>query len=165
MRTRLLALLVVAFCLAAGPVNAGAAGESEQGELGLSADLLALLRTEMREIAAGVGGIALSLASADWQSIRDTSARIRDSYIMKRQLTKEQAQELKQALPAHFRHLDLDFHQRAESLRVAAASKDPALVAFRYSRLLESCAACHSAYAKSRFPGFLSSSERDHHHH
>jgi hypothetical protein len=165
MRTRLPGLLLVAASLAAGPIDTGAAEQSAHGELALSADLLALLRSEMGEIAAEVGGIALSIANADWQSIQDTGARIRDSYIMKKQLTDQQAQALKQALPAHFRRLDRDFHQRAESLRVAAASKDPALVAFRYSRLLESCAACHASYAKSRFPGFVSSSERDHHHH
>jgi hypothetical protein len=158
--------LLVTAGLATGPVGAGAAEKAApQPDLELSADLLALLRTEMRDIAAGVGGIALSIANADWQSIQDTGARIRDSYIMKRQLTDQQAQALKQALPAHFRHLDRVFHQRAESLRVAAASKDPALVAFRYSRLLESCAACHASYAKSRFPGFASPAEQHHHHH
>jgi hypothetical protein len=57
-----------------------------------------------------------------------------------------------------------EFHQRAERLGVAAAAHDPELVAFHYSRLVESCALCHAAFAKSRFPGFSSPAQQGHHH-
>jgi len=134
------------------------------GDIELSPELLNLLREEMREIATGIQGVALSLATANWESIEKTSKDIRASYIMERKLTAAQAQELTQALPEHFKQLDAGFHQRAEKLGEAAAAHDPELVAFQYSRLIESCALCHSAYARSRFPGFSSPVQQRHHH-
>ena len=125
----------------------------------LSPDLLTLLRAEMHEIAGGVQGIVLSLATADWKAIQETSMKIRASYIMEKKLTPSQAKELEQVLPEEFKQLDAEFHQRAERLGLAAAARDPELVAFQYSRLVESCALCHSAYARSLFPGFAPSAE------
>lgn len=164
MSSKLLATIVVIGCLAAVPVHTYAAEPlaPHQG-IELSPDLLNLLRAEMREIAGGVQGIALSLATANWMSIQETSTKIRASYIMEKKLTAAQTKELEQALPEHFKQLDAEFHQRAEKLGAAAAAHDPELVAFQYSRLIESCALCHSAYAKSRFPGFSSPAQQDHH--
>ena len=133
-------------------------------DIKLSPDVLNLLRAEMGEIAGGIQGIALSLATADWMSIQETSTKIRASYIMEKKLTAAQAKELEQALPDHFKQLDTEFHQRAEKLGVAAAAHDPELVAFQYSRLIESCTLCHSTYAKSRFPGFSSLPQQGHSH-
>jgi cytochrome c556 len=165
MTTRLLAILLVFGSLIAGQVNTPAAEPQDADQdVRLSPELLKLLRAEMREISAGVQGIALSLASADWPSIEATSEKIRASYLMEKNLTPAQAKELEQALPAHFKRLDAQFHQRAERLGTAAALHDPELVAFHYSRLLESCALCHSAYATSRFPGFASPVQQGHHH-
>lgn len=135
-----------------------------QPAIKLSADLQNLLRAEMREITMGVQGIAVSLATADWQSIEETSSKIRTSYIMEKKLTPAQEKELEQALPEQFKKLDAEFHQRAERLGAAAAAHDAELVAFHYSRLVESCALCHAAYAKSRFPGFASPAQPGHHH-
>jgi len=105
----------------------------------------------------------LSLATANWTSIQETSTKIRASYIMEKKLTAAQTEELEQALPENFKQLDAEFHQRAEKLGMAAVAHDPELVAFQYSRLIESCALCHSAYAKSRFPGFSPPARQDHH--
>lgn len=123
-------------------------------EVKLSPQLLNLLRAEMREISRGMQGVALSVATADWKSIQETSTKIRASYIMEKKLTPALAKELDQALPEQFKRLDAEFHQRAEKLGSAAAAHDPEMAAFQYSRLMESCAQCHSAYARSRFPGF-----------
>jgi len=67
-------------------------------------------------------------------------------------------------LPAQFKQLDAEFHQRADSLAMAAEAHDPELVVFPFSRLVETCARCHAAYAKSRFPGFDAEVEQHHHH-
>lgn len=165
MTNKLLAILFGIGSLAVVPVHTNAAEPHISGQdVKLSPDVLNLLRAEMGEIAGGVQGIALSLASADWASIQETSAKIRASYIMEKKLTATQAKELKQALPEHFKQLDTEFHQRAEKLGMAAAAHDPELVAFHYSRLIENCTLCHSAYAKTRFPGFSSPAQQDHHH-
>lgn len=162
---KFLATMIVIGGLATASVHT-CAGESHgaRQDVELSPDVMNLLREEMVEIAGGIQAIALSLAAADWMSIEETSRKIQASYIMEKKLTAAQAKELEQALPEYFKQLDTEFHQRAERLGVAAAAHDPELVAFQYSRLIENCAVCHSAYAKSRFPGFSSPALQGHSH-
>jgi len=162
-RKSVAALLLAGTLSAAFHAYAGEPAAPSQ-DVKLSPALLDLLRAEMREITTGVQGIAVSLAAGDWASIHETSAKIRASYIMEKKLTPAQAKELERALPERFKQLDAEFHQRAERLGDAAAAHDAELVAFHYSRLVESCALCHAAFAKSRFPGFSSSAQQDHHH-
>ena len=165
MSIRLLAALLIITSQALIPVQTHSAeAPASHQAIELSPDLLNLLRAEMREIATGVQGIAVSLASADWKSIQQTSEAIRASYIMNKKLTAAQATELGHALPGHFKQLDAEFHQRAEKLGMAAASHDSELVAFHYSRLIDNCVACHSVYAQSRFPGFSVPDRQGHHH-
>jgi len=135
-----------------------------QHQVELSPGLLTLLKAEMRELSTGVQSVALALATADWKAIQDISSKMQASYIMEKKLTSAQTKELAQALPAHFKQLDAEFHQRAARLRAAASTYDPELVAFHYSRLVESCALCHAAYARSRFPGFAPPVQQGHHH-
>lgn len=166
MKIKLLTAIIAIGSLVAGAANTFAEEQStpNQKELKLSPDLLGLLQAEMREIAHGIQGVALSLATADWKSIQETSAKIRASYIMEKKLTPAQASELEKALPMQFKQLDAEFHQRAEKLEAAAAAHDPELAAFHYSRLVESCARCHSAFARKRFPGFASPTPQGHSH-
>ncbi|MFZ5523105.1 MAG: cytochrome c [Pseudomonadota bacterium] len=165
MTRKLLATIFVICNLAPSSIPSYAAEPpAQQPGIKLSPDIQNLLRAEMREITTGVQGIAVSLATADWQAIQETSMKIRTSYIMEKKLTPAQAKELEQALPERFKQIDEEFHQRAERLGVAAAAHDPELVAFHYSRLVESCALCHAAFAKSRFPGFSSPAQQEHHH-
>lgn len=125
--------------------------------LDLSQEALMLLQAEMRELAVASQGLVISLVSGDWKSIGRTSERIRASYVMEQNLTVAQRQELADKLPERFKHLDLEFHVRAEKLGAAAADENAELVAFHYYRLLESCVTCHSEFAASRFPGLESS--------
>lgn len=165
MTRKLLATIFVICNFASGSIDTYAAEPpAPQPGIKLSPDLQNLLRAEMREITTGVQGIAVSLATADWHSIQETSTKIRTSYIMEKKLTPAQAKELEQALPERFKQLDAEFHQRAERLGDAAAAHDSEMVAFHYSRLVESCALCHAAFATSRFPGFSSPAQQGHHH-
>ena len=165
MRNTFPAIIIAISSLAAVSVNSYAAEPHTQPDgISLSPDVLNLLREEMREIAGGVQGVALSLAAADWRSIEVTSAKIRASYIMEKKLTSAQAKELEKALPEHFKRLDAEFHQRAEKLGAAAAAHDPELVVFHYSRLVESCVRCHASFAGKRFPGFASPEALGHRH-
>ena len=156
-------LLAASLAAASGSARAAEAHAPDQG-LALSPGLMHLLRAEMREIAAGVQGMALSLATADWAGIQATSEKIRASYLMEKSLTEAQATELRQKLPERFGQLDAAFHRRAEQLGSAAAARDAELAAFHYSRLIESCAVCHSAYAAARFPGFAAPVRQEHRH-
>jgi len=112
MTNKLLATIIAIGCLAAVPVPTNAAEPpAPHQDIKLSPDLLNLLRAEMREIAGGIQGIALSLATANWTSIQETSTKIRASYIMEKKLTAAQTEELEQALPENFKQLDAEFHQ------------------------------------------------------
>lgn len=165
MKIRLMAVFLLGCSLVAGSAYTRAAEDQAAFQaVELSPDLLELLRAEMREISNGVQSVPLSLATADWESIHQTSSKISASYIMKKKLTPAQAAELKRVLPERFKRLDAEFHQRAESLGVAAAAHDSELVAFQYSRLIESCARCHSEFASKRFPGFDSRAPQGHQH-
>lgn len=165
MHNTFLATVIIISSLAAVSVQSYAAEpHAQQGGIVLSPDVLNLLREEMREIAGGVQGVALSLATANWRSIEETSTKIRASYIMEKKLTSAQAKELDKALPEHFKRLDAEFHQRAEKLGTAAAAHDPELAVFNYSRLVESCVDCHASFAGNRFPGFASQEALGHHH-
>lgn len=165
MHNTFLAIIIAIFSLAAVSVHSYAAEpHTPQDGIVLSPEVLNLLRAEMREIAGGVQGVALSLATADWKSIEATSTKIRASYIMEKKLTSAQAKELENALPVQFKRLDAEFHQRAEKLGAAAAAHDSELAVFHYSRLVESCVRCHASFAGKRFPGFSAPKTLGHHH-
>ena len=158
--------LLVGLVFASSSVPAGEPhSDASKQDIQLSPALMDLLRAEMREISAGMQAISLSLVTADWLSIQETSGKIRDSYIMKKTLTPAQKEELKHALPERFKHLDGAFHQRANKLAEAAANRDPEAAIFQYSRMIENCVNCHSVYAQSRFTGFSSEKPPQHDHH
>lgn len=160
----LAAIVALGWLAAASPDSCAAEPASPAAGVALSPGLTDLLRQEMREIAAGVQGIGLALATADWKMIEETSARIRASYIMEKRLTPAQVKELDERLPDEFKRMDLEFHQRAERLGHAAEMRDPEAVAFQYSRLLESCTQCHADYAAKQFPGFAPPEAQRHSH-
>lgn len=130
----------------------GAAAAAPAPALALSPDLLELLREEMRGISGGVQALAPAIAIGDWKTITDTSARIKASYIMEQKLTAAQKEELETALPEVFKLMDANFHREAGNLGHAAEVRDGELTAFYFYRMVESCVACHSAYATTRFP-------------
>jgi len=150
------------------PITAGivrAEGDKHHGDsITLGPDLLALLQAEMREITVGVQKIPVAIAQGDWETLAQTSESIRSSYIMARSLTEEQKQVLKLNLPARFKLLDSAFHERAGKLVNAAQARDFELASYHYSRLIESCAQCHSLYASEKFTGFANAEELGHQH-
>lgn len=165
MTGRLRALGLVIGLLFGGVASAvGAEPGAARQDVDLPPELLNLLRAEMREITAGAQTIVMALVTGDWKSIAETSTRIRNSYIMQRHLTPEQVETLGRALPERFKYLDLEFHRRAERVGTAAAAHDAQRVADELSRLLETCASCHAAFAQSRFPDFPDTAGHEGHH-
>ena len=157
----IVALLGAGICCAVACAH-GPPGSGD--DLGLSSDLRGLLQAEMREVTAASQALVVALASGDWKAIIAISEQIDASYVMAKNLTDLQKHELEEKLPDRFRELDRDFHARAVKLGIAATMRDPEAVAFQYSRLLESCATCHAAFAGSRFPGFSTKAPEAHHH-
>ncbi len=156
--TLIFSLLIVSFA------SRISASEAHAETLALPPDLMALLQAEMREITVGVQKIPVAIAQADWDTLLQTGEAIRSSYIMARALSAEQSETLESSLPARFKQLDSEFHARAGELARAAEARDFELASYHYSRLVESCADCHSLYATTRFPGFGPAAEQEHHH-
>ena len=156
--TLLFSLVIASTTIQAGDI------EHRQGPLKLPPDLLALLQAEMREITGGVQKIPVAIAQADWETLSQTSESIRSSYIMAKALTKEQIEVLESSLPERFKQIDSGFHERAGKLALAAQARDFELASYHYSRLIESCAQCHSLYAQERFPAFGPVEEPGHQH-
>tara|TARA_R110001592_G_scaffold50620_1_gene156378 strand:- start:12457 stop:12954 length:498 start_codon:yes stop_codon:yes gene_type:complete len=143
--------ITIAICIAPAP---SFAGDKEKSAVDLSPELMTLLKAEMGALGNGIQSVALSIATADWKAVNETAKKMHASYIMKKSLTPAQSLELRQKLPSEFKRLDMEFHARAKQLAQATESPDPELIAFRYSRLVEGCANCHSVFASKRFPGF-----------
>ena len=158
-----IASLLILVLTAVAPPGLAESAEGN-GKLGLSPELAALLKAEMVKLSGGIGVIALSLAKADWEVLEATSDKMHESYIMKKSLTPALAVELKQKLPHAFKRFDAAFHARALKLRSAAQARDFELSAFHFSKLVENCATCHTAYAAERFPGFHQSPQERHEH-
>lgn len=158
--------ILAAAALILGGFQSTSAEQSAAGptSLPMSPELLELFRAEMRELLGASQTISLALPVGDWASIADTSEKMRKSYILEKELTKGQREEL-DSLPEQFKSLDKQFHMRTEKLSHAASQKDAELTAFYFARLLEGCAGCHAVYARQRFPGFADESVDSHHQH
>ena len=162
---RMISVFALFLTLAIASTAIPAEGPEHTAEtLSLPPELMALLQAEMREITIGVQKVPVAIAQADWEVLHQTGESIRSSYIMAKALTKEQIETLESSLPERFKQLDSEFHARAGSLAQAAQARDFELASYHYSRLIESCATCHSLYAKNRFPAFGPAEEQGHHH-
>ncbi len=131
--------------------------------LNMSPDLQQLFQAEMRELLLGTQRIAGALPVANWDGIADSAMAMRNSYVLDQKLTTAHRHDLEQ-LPEQFKAFDEAFHHRAEKLAHAAKAKDAEAVSFHFSRLLDSCVACHATYAKTRFPNFRSEGGTEHRH-
>jgi hypothetical protein len=133
------------------------AGEGE-AELRLSPDVKNILIREMRYLSSAMKELAPALINGDWQQTATIATKMRDSYIMKQELTSEQMEELHHALPPLFAEYDQAFHEYAGMLAHAAENKNADVANFYLFKLSEACIKCHSRYATERFPGFVNES-------
>lgn len=142
--------LVMSFVLAIAPLRARA----ESAPLELSPETRELLRTEMREVTRAMQDLVEAIAKGRWDVVAELGKQIAASFVLERELSAKQRQELETVLPAHFKWLDRSFHSAADKLRLAAEQHDPELVTFRMYQLLSDCTACHAEYARAVFTGY-----------
>jgi hypothetical protein len=122
----------------------------------LSPDLRALLQKEMKALQSGMISVVPAYISGNLTEVEEIATGMKNSFILKQAITKEQMQELHTSLPAAFVKMDMEFHYFAGMLAHAANRKKLELVNFYLSKLTESCVGCHSEYATHKFPGFSS---------
>lgn len=122
--------------------------------LPLSPKLRAALVMEMLGVKEGVAEISGLIAMGEWKAVAQQAERIRNSYIMKQKLTREELEELERALPADFVEKDSQFHRHADGLAHAALEHNYELEVFYFSKMMEGCGACHARYATDVFKGY-----------
>lgn len=111
----------------------------------LSPAALDALRADMQIVDDAMQQLASAIAVADWITLTQQAARLR---------YRDPATANGTALPMRWRKLDADYRERIERLVGAAKARDPVLVIYQYSRLLEGCTSCHAEFAGDTFTGF-----------
>ena len=157
---KIIAMLLVTLT---GAVSSDAYSESEVESL--SPELRILLQQEMLAIQQGMQTIVPAFASGNLAEVSDVAGKISRSFILKQRITDAQKHELHAKLSTGFILKDQQFHKYAGMLERVSKEGHTELVSFYYSKLLESCAACHSEHANHRFPVFSHQSAKDGHHH
>ncbi len=135
------------------------------GVQSLSPELRGLLSKEMLALQDGMTSIIPLYIAGQWGEIADIAGKMKNSYILKQNLTKTQMHELHTSLSDAFLKSDQQFHYLSGMLSNAAEMKKPELVGFYFSKLSESCVSCHSQFATHKFPAFASQGMSKKHHH
>ena len=130
----------------------------------LSPELRALLQQEMQALQNGMIAVIPAFVSGDLGTVETIAKNMKDSFILKQSITREQMHELHSTLPESFLKMDKEFHYFAGMLSHTANRKKLELVNFYLSKLTESCVACHSQFATHKFPGLLSGKTMGEHH-
>ena len=157
--------LLIAFMMVVEIQPTLAAPDKSSGVESLSATTRALLREEMAEIQNAMIAIVPLYAAGKVAEIASIAKQIKNGYILKQQLSAAQKLELAHRLPASFLQIDEKFHYYAGMLETAALNNNQELIGFYFTRLAESCSACHAQHATHRFPDFLENTmEKEHKH-
>ena len=96
------------------------ASEMKKGVEELSPEVRVLLVKEMQGIEQGMKDVFSYIIAGNWPEVKKIAVKIKESYILKQNLTKEQAHELDVKLPKGFLELDGKFHNQAGMLSHAA---------------------------------------------
>ncbi len=131
----------------------------------LSPELRQLLSSEMKALQEGMMSIIPMYISGQWGNIEATAKKMKDSYILKQQLSKKQLKELHTMLPQSFIKKDKEFHYLAGMLEHVAKEKKVELINFYFSELTKSCVGCHSDFAIHKFPKLKSDEDKGDDHH
>jgi len=140
-------------------------GSHRTGVENLSPELRTLLRQEMQALQSGMVSVIPAFISGNLDEVEHIAHSMKNSYILKQSITKEQVHELHSSLPESFLKMDKEFHYLAGMLAHTANRKKLELVNFYLSELTESCVGCHSEHATHRFPGLSKkapAAEHDH---
>ncbi len=125
----------------------------------LSPEVRALLSKEMLAIQEGMVAIIPAYSAGNSGEIASIARQIKESFVLKQNLSKAQKEELHNKLPVEFLELDRQFHYNAGMLQHAAENHKHELIGFYFSQMSEACADCHSQFATHKFPYLMPESE------
>ena len=129
-----------------------APGETAPTELILPDNLREALVEEMQAISEGMGLLLTNLAIGDADGSAEVAGKIRDTFLLKQDLTQAELKELISLLPEEFITMDRAFHGTAGKLSMAAAAGDFSAAIEHFATMSKACVSCHSSYAAQRFP-------------
>lgn len=142
----------------------GARADSSVAQL--SPATRALLGQEMRALEQGMHQLLSAHIAGDMARVAQLAGQIKGGYIMRKQLSQAQRQELVATLPEDFKQRDQVFHRSAGMLKHVADDGHTELVSFYYLKMMDACIGCHSRYATHRFPALRTAPDNaDVHHH
>jgi hypothetical protein len=98
--------------------------------------------------------LAIAIPAGRLSEVAETAQKMKEGYIMKEVLSKEQTEEFKRSLPKRYTEIDREFHEILGNLSDSAQGKDREHVNYYYYKLTENCVRCHAMYARKRFPDF-----------
>lgn len=117
--------------------------------------LRTILTAEMRLLASGMGALLVDLSKGETDRATSVARQIRDSFILKQQLSPEELGDLVSLLPDGFIAIDKSFHADADEIVKAASAGDFALAIRHYASMSQACVSCHTTYASDRFPRLI----------
>jgi len=120
----------------------------------LSVPLQQLLKQEMQGLQQGLLALQPAYISGDWQQVAEIAMKMKNSYILKQQITPAQNHELHTKLPQAFINKDKEFHYFAGMLSHVADQKKTELIGFYLEKLTSSCMGCHASFATEKFSHF-----------
>lgn len=130
----------------------------------LTPKLNELLTDEMRSIRQAMTHILDGLIVGDHSIVENMASQIKASFILQQQLSEKDKKDLMAVAPQAFLKLDGEFHETAGKLSQAAQAQDYELQRYYFSKLIDSCQACHSEYVTDKFPGFSGAAPAGHVH-
>jgi len=120
----------------------------------LSPSLQSLLSAEMIEVNKSMKNIFESIVKADYENVAKQAKGIENSFILKKNLTKEQGKELQEKVSTEFLTQDKNFHEIAGELSSAAEFENKEDINKYFFKMTNSCVKCHSTFATHRFSNF-----------
>lgn len=152
-RMRLRAPMSAALALALAAGGAAAQPPEPVGPK-LPDKLRELLLREMNAIEDAGLEVQRALVRGDDARVAELAQKIHDSFILRQEMTDEDRQALRAAVPLPFIERDQEFHALTGELAEAAREADAERQRDLFGEVVSACAACHELYAKNRFPGF-----------
>ena len=119
---------------------------------------------EMHAITKNYQDLVSNLVQGDWEKVTEKSHAIYSSFILKQELSEEDMHDLHRILPERFLDMDLQFHNHAKKLAMAAKQHGGELAAFYSWKLMDGCVNCHEIYATDSFAGFSEQVETNYEH-
>lgn len=146
-------LILAALASTSGTVLAEGSSGSAVGS-NLPPKVRGLLIQEMTAVLDASQTILGALARGQDQVVAENAQAIHDSFIMQQEMTDADKKALVDSVPAAFLEKDKAFHELSARLAEAAREENKALQKQLFAEMIDACTACHSKYARDRFPGF-----------